>query len=133
MSKERGISLASILRARKRGEKIAPTGDEEVDQIVGAILSDSRDLLDFVTKDSLGNEIRFWFLGPGNLKMVPGKKVTNKLAHRACPKCGKQSPVIVLVSGEKTFFGRTSGQLITRTITKKATIHCGHLQTFDKL
>ena len=122
--------MAGILRKRKRKEEIPVTGKKEIDKIISALWSEP-DLFDFVVRNGTGEELyRFYFIGTGNLKMLPGRKVTQNLVHYACPECGCQSPIIV-IQRKLEIVGRTTGEKIITFRTKKATIHCGKLQNFE--
>ena len=123
------LSLTQILRNKKRGRETPLTGNLEIDEIVQAIYR-GPDIFDFVVRDEEGNEkYRFYFLGTHNEKIVPGRKIAQNLVHRACPECGKQTPVIVIIKKEE-FIGRTTGEKIKGFRLRRATIHCGKLQIF---
>ena len=122
--KKQGIGLSEILRNWRRGKETLLTGDEDVDQIIEALREKPVEGIDFVVKDKAEQELyRFHFLGPGRAPVPLGSKWGKTLVGRACPECGTQPPVMVIVLPKEE--GRR------RAEQKEATIHCGRVQIFE--
>ena len=119
---KKNVNLSQILRNWRKKEETLLTGNMAIDEVINALKHEPVEGIDFIVKDDSGKEIyRFYFLGPGRAPVPLGSKWGQKLVQRACPECGKQTPVMVIVKQ------RAQG----RPMKKEATIHCGKFRYFD--